>query len=916
MGNKYKDTLLLGQTDFEMRGNLKNKEPGLENFWEEQKIYQKKLQQNADKPLFMLHDGPPYANGDLHIGHALNKTLKDFIIRWKNSSGYQAPYIMGWDTHGLPIETAVTKTGVNRKTMSPDSFRDLSKQYALKQVANQAQQFARLGIFTDYETRYLTLDHDYEMAELKLFAKMFNDGLIYKALKPIYWSPSSESALAESEIEYQDVVSPSVYVGVDILANDLLPANTKAIIWTTTPWTLPANQLIAVGENLAYVLMTPKGSKTHYLLAKNLLPTVAKVIGWEDYEINQEFSGKDLVNLPYNLPFFANKQSKLVLGHHVTDEAGTGLVHIASGFGEDDYIVAKNNNIPIFAPLDDQGRFTSAINDEELIGQFYEKTNEIVIERLKNNQSLLKVKPINHSYPHDWRTKKPVIYRATLQWFINLSQGKEAILTHVNNVETRPRWAKQRLYQVLDDRIDWTISRQRLWGVPIIGFYDQQGKLVLNQEILQHALKVFEKYGTNAWFKEEANFFLPSNYQNKGLKKEKDILDVWFDSGSSALALEARFPQWQRPYDLYLEGNDQYRGWFNASMINSVIFDDKTPYLNLISHGMTTDEKGRKMSKSLGNGIDPLKVANDLGADILRLWVASTDYTNDQKIGPEILKQIAESYRKIRNTLRFIVANLADFNPDKNYQKSLAPVDEYALHQLTIFKNQASEAYNNYQFNNVYNLVINYITKDLSAFYLDFIKDILYVEALDSKRRFQVQTVLYEQLWGLIDILKPLIPHTIEELYQHWQLPKELKVESVHLLDNRLQNFTLSPEKLTIWNQIIDFKSEVNKALEVAKTNGVVSKSLEAVVYYELKPEFANLAKKWPKDLAQVLIISELKPLTHEVDESLQEGKMSRLKVVLNEGQKCERCWTIHRQLNVDKICQRCEEVVQKHHQK
>lgn len=912
MGNKYKDTLLLGQTTFEMRGNLKNKEPRIETEWKENQIYQKKIAQNQGKPLFVLHDGPPYANGDLHIGHALNKTLKDFIVRWKNSYGYQSPYVMGWDTHGLPIETAVTKTGVNRKTMAPEAFRDLSKAYALQQVERQANQFARLGIFTDYDTKYLTLDHDYEMAELRLFAKMFSDGLVYKALKPIYWSPSSETALAESEIEYKDITSPSVYVGVDLLANEILPPNTKAIIWTTTPWTLPANQLIAVGEHISYVLIKQKGTKTHYLIAKNLVNNFGQEMGWDDYVIEEEFLGKELIDLKYEHPFFEKKQGKIVAGHHVTDESGSGLVHIASGFGEDDYIIAKNNHLSIFAPLDNQGRFTSAINDESLVGQFYEDANPIVIEHLKKAHKLLKLKPLKHSYPHDWRTKKPVIYRATLQWFINLDRSKEDVLTHVNNVETRPRWAKQRLYQVLDDRLDWTISRQRLWGVPIIAFYDQKGDLVLNKEILNHALKVINKYGTNAWFKKPADFFLPDSYRNRGLVKEKDILDVWFDSGSSALALEARFPQWKRPYDLYFEGNDQYRGWFNASMINSVIFDNKSPYLNLISHGMTTDEKGRKMSKSLGNGIDPISVANDLGADILRLWVASTDYTDDQKIGPEILKQISESYRKIRNTLRFMVANLETFNYQKDYQKTLSSVDEFALHQLTNFKKQAIAAYENYQFSNVYNLVINYITKDLSAFYLDFIKDILYVEAPKSKRRLEVQTVLYEQLWGLIDILRPILPHTIEELYQQWNLSK--KAQSVHLLDVKKQDFSLPNKKVETWNQILDFKNEINRALEEAKTSGVVSKSLEASVIFELKPEFTALQKKWPVDLAQILIISELKPMKH--NENFKEQKMSWLKVEANQGLKCERCWTIHKHLTEENICERCAKVVTEHYLK
>ncbi|ATZ18672.1 isoleucyl-tRNA synthetase [Williamsoniiplasma somnilux] len=903
--NKYKDTLLIGQTTFEMRAGLKDKEPLIEKFWEDKAIYKQRLKANENKELFMLHDGPPYANGDLHIGHALNKSLKDFIIRWKNSNGYNAPFIMGWDTHGLPIETAVTKTGVDRKNMEAAEFRKLCEKYALEQVKNQSQQFKRLGMFTDYDINYLTLRPDFEISELKLFAKMFNDGLIYKALKPIYWSPSSESALAESEIEYADIKSPTIFVACQITrGNQFVNINDNLLIWTTTPWTIPANQLIAVGEMMDYSLITSKSDKRKIVVASSLIKNVTETIGWENPEVLANFKGKDLVNVEYAHPLYETKISKVVLGHHVTDEAGTGLVHIASGFGEDDYLIAKNNNLEIFAPIDNQGKFTSEVMDENLVGKFYDDTNKEIVQRLDANQKLLKLKFVTHSYPHDWRTKKPVIYRATLQWFVGLNKAKEKILNHVDEIQTNPKWAKSRLYQVLDDRTDWTISRQRLWGVPILGFYDQDDNLVLNAEILDYTIRKIEELGTNSWFSEPADVFLPEKFKNKDFKKEKDILDVWFDSGTSAIALEERFPNLKRPFNVYLEGNDQYRGWFNASMINSVVYDDKSPYNNLISHGMTTDEKGRKMSKSLGNGINPIEFANDSGTDILRLWVASTDYTDDQKIGPEIIKQISESYRKIRNTMRFILANINDFDENKNYQEKLEEVDLYALNNLSEFKNKAIRAFDNYQFNQVYNLVINYVTNDLSAFYLDFIKDILYIESKDNKRRRQVQTVLFEQLWALLDILRPILVHTVEEAYQ--STSDDNKNKSVHLLDLKDQDFVQSHEFVKRWETILKFKDDINKSLEEAKIAGVVTKGFEAKIDVQLKDEFKFISEI--KNLEQIFIVGEINFVSK--DSQFIEREMSFIKISTKQGLKCQRCWGIFSELIDQEICQRCNNIV------
>lgn len=905
MKNVYKDTLLIGQTDFDMRAGLKDKEPTIQAMWETKKIYDQKQKLNADKPLFMLHDGPPYANGDLHIGHALNKTLKDMIIRWKNADGYLAPFIMGWDTHGLPIETAVTKMGVNRKKTPAVEFRNMCKEYALKQVANQANQFKRLGIFSNSDVKYVTLTHDFEVSELKLFQKMYEKGMVYKALKPIYWSPSSESALAESEIEYKDVKSPTIFVAMKVVeGNDKVDTNTELVIWTTTPWTIPSNQMAAVGENIEYNIV--KANERKFILASTLVNKVAEQIGWDSFEILDTLKGPELVGIKYAHPLYEAKINQVAIGHHVTDEAGTGIVHTAGGFGEDDYLIVKQHGLEPFAPIDDQGKFTNEIAefDQKLVGVFYEDANKMVGMDLEAKQRLLKLKFVSHSYPHDWRTKKPVIYRCTSQWFIGLDKAKDQILANVDQITTKPEWAKKRLYQVLEDRTDWTISRQRLWGVPIIAFYDETDKLVLNNEILAFAINKIAELGTNTWFNQPADTFLPEAYRNKNLRKEKDILDVWFDSGSSAIALSERFENLALPYDLYLEGNDQYRGWFNASMINSTIYSGKSPYKKLISHGMTVDEKGNKMSKSLGNGIDPIEFANTQGADILRLWVASTDFTDDQKIGPEIIKQIGETYRKIRNTIRFILANLFDFDPIKNYQKDLSEVDKYALHNLTVIKNKASEAYDNLAYNQVYNLLINYVTKDLSSFYLDFIKDILYIEQKDALRRRQVQTVLYEQLWMLIDLLRPILIHTIEEVYQ--SMTNIEKVESVHLLDNREQKFLEAESFVTKWNNIMILRDDVNKALEIAREEKVINKGFEAIVNVYLKDEFKEI--KSVTELEKIFIVNSLK-FTNDFS-SLTEQKISYVGIEAKQGLKCERCWGLFDTLINEEICERCNSVV------
>ncbi|QGS52138.1 isoleucine--tRNA ligase [Spiroplasma tabanidicola] len=902
MNKNYKDTLLISNTDFDMKADLKTKEPIMQREWEKLNIYNKKIEANKNKPQFVLHDGPPYANGNIHVGHALNKILKDFIVRWKNYTGFKSPYIMGWDTHGLPIETAVTKSGVDRKSVPPARFRKLCEEYALGQVEIQTEQFKRLGIFSDYDVKYITLTKGYESSQLRLFAKMVEKGLIYRGLKPIYWSPSSESALAEAEIEYKDVRSPSIYVGFPIVNNDEFK-DTHIVIWTTTPWTLPSNQLTCVGKDIDYVQVAVEGKNTKYILAKKLLEEVSETIGWENVKVLKEFKGEKLNNIYYQHPWFDDKTAPIFLGDHVSDEAGTGLVHSAGGFGEDDFNIVTANGMEAFVPIDDQGKFNSKINDKRLEGVFYEDANKIIGVELENKGLALKLKFVKHSYPHDWRTKLPIIYRATSQWFVSLDKVKKEIDdVIVKNVKTQPEWAKERLRNIIGDRNDWTISRQRLWGVPIIAFYDKNLEPVFDYKVVNYAVKVLEEKGTNAWFELDADEFLEPENRNKGWTKEKDILDVWFDSGSSNIALEDNF-KLARPYDVYLEGTDQYRGWFNSSMINSVVYDGKPAYKELISHGMTNDEQGKKMSKSIGNTIDPLEIANDLGVDILRLWVASADYTDDQKLGKEILKQVSENYRKLRNTLRFLLSNLSDFDSQKNYQNEFKDVDLFALHNLTTVKNKFIASFNDYNFNIALKHLNNYVVNDLSAFYLDFIKDIVYVEGQDSVRRRQVQTVMYEQLWALLDMLKPILIHTVEEAYKNI---KNLQLEeSIHLLDLREQNFLKDNEFVDKWKTVLKLRDDVNEALEKARNEKIIKKGFEAKITLSLKSEYDYI--KQIDDLSQILIVNSI-----DFDENAKDANnnnVAAVKVELKQGLKCERCWAIFDQL-VEDICQRCYDVI------
>lgn len=900
----YKDTLLIPNTLFEMKANLTEKEPQIQLEWLRTNVVATLYQHNKKQQPFILHDGPPYANGDLHVGHALNKILKDFIVRYHNQKGDYSPWICGWDTHGLPIETAVVKSGIDRKTTPPVTFRQICRKYALEQIDKQIVQFSRLGLFTDFTNRYVTLDLEYELEQLRLFQIMVQKELIYRQLKPIYWSPSSESALAEAEIEYAELSAPSIYVTFTVATgNKIIAPGTKIVIWTTTPWTIPMNQLLAVGPDIVYVEILVEGVK--YLVAKALLEQLQTVIGWEDVKILQEVTGHNLVGIRAKHPLY-DRDSMVVVGSHVTTEAGTGIVHTAPGFGEDDYYLGRANNVPIFAPLDDEGKYTSEVGDEQLTNVFYENANKMIGERLAQNDALLKLKFIKHKHPIDWRTKKPVIYRATAQWFVSIEKIKPTLLTEIKKAQWNPQWAAKRMETMIENRYDWCISRQRLWGVPIIAFYDENNVPQFSSELIDHVIKLFQTAKTtDIWFEWTADELLPPAYQNRHWRKEQDIMDVWFDSGVSNLAV-TKTHQLSHPVAVYLEGIDQFRGWFNSSLITSVVATGHAPYQIVLSHGFANDEKGRKMSKSLGNVISPLAITTEYGADILRMWVAAVDYRDDVKIGPDILKQIAEAYRKIRNTLRFLLANLTDFNPTTDLCDDLAEVDWYVLHLAQEFQQKVNQSYEEFNFSNVYMLINNFVTTTLSKFYLDFTKDILYIEAAQNPRRRAVQTTLYYLYRILSDTLKPIIPHTIEESHKFITYPHQ--ASSVHLEENFVFNVPINLELVAKWEQVLKLRDDVNKELESQRDQKAIKKSLACQLTIALKPPYAKLATI--ADLHQIFIVSEIIFTTDHAN--LTEYETSYLAAQEKVGFKCQRCWMIYDVLNDEnnEICDRCFNVL------
>ncbi|PCF83354.1 isoleucine--tRNA ligase [Staphylococcus delphini] len=910
---EYKDTLLMPKTKFPMRGGLPTKEPQIQQEWKEKDLYRKMLEKNEGQPSFILHDGPPYANGSLHMGHALNKILKDFINRYKTMQGFYTPYVPGWDTHGLPIEQALTKKGVKRKEMTTAEFRDKCQAFAMEQIDIQKKDFLRLGVNGDFDNPYITLKPEYEAAQIRLFGEMADKGLIYKGKKPVYWSPSSESSLAEAEIEYHDKRSASIYVAFDVKdSKGIVADDAKFIIWTTTPWTLPSNVAITVHPELTYVQMNVDG--TRYIIAEALVDAVAEQLGWDKEAVIREkdFKGSELEYIEAQHPFI-NRISLIINGEHVTTDAGTGCVHTAPGHGEDDFIVGQKYGLEVISPLDDKGVFTAEGGPFE--GMFYDKANQAVTELLTEKGALLKLDFITHSYPHDWRTKKPVIFRATPQWFASISKVRQDILDAIEDTKFKVDWGKTRIYNMIRDRGEWVISRQRVWGVPLPVFYAENGDIIMTKETVYHVADLFEQHGSNIWFERDAKDLLPEGFTHPGspngeFTKEQDIMDVWFDSGSSHRGVLETRPELSFPADMYLEGSDQYRGWFNSSITTSVATRGRSPYKMLLSHGFVMDGEGKKMSKSLGNVIVPDTIVKQKGADIARLWVSSVDYLADVRISDEILNQVADVYRKIRNTLRFLLGNINDYNPatDRIAEAELLEVDRYILNRLREFTASTLDHYESFDYLNIYQEVQNFINVELSNFYLDYGKDILYIEEKNAHKRRSMQTVLFEILVNMTKLLAPIIPHTAEEVWSHIEQVDE---ESVHLTHMPAKEDVDQP-LLDKWNTFMALRDDVNRALEAARNEKVIGKSLEAKVKIGNSPSFDTLAfLEGFNDLHQLFIVSQVELVEEAQGEAYQHGTIEIAKA---DGEKCARCWNYSESLGsvgeLDDLCPRCQEVV------
>lgn len=890
---KLKETLNLGQTAFPMRAGLPNKEPQWQEAWDQADIYKKRQALNEGKPAFHLHDGPPYANGNIHVGHALNKISKDIIVRSKSMSGFRAPYVPGWDTHGLPIEQVLAKKGVKRKEMDLAEYLEMCRDYALSQVDKQRDDFKRLGVSADWENPYITLTPDYEADQVRVFGAMADKGYIYRGAKPVYWSWSSESALAEAEIEYHDIDSTSLYYANKVKdGKGILDTDTYIVVWTTTPFTVTASRGLTVGPDMKYVVVVPVGSERKYLLAEVLVDSLAAKFGWENFEIVTHHTGKELNHIVTEHPWDTEVEELVILGDHVTTDSGTGIVHTAPGFGEDDYNVGIANGLDVVVTVDSRGlMMENAGPDFE--GQFYDKVTPLVKEKL--GDLLLASEVINHSYPFDWRTKKPIIWRAVPQWFASVSKFRQEILDEIEKTNFQPEWGKKRLYNMIRDRGDWVISRQRAWGVPLPIFYAEDGTAIMTKEVTDHVADLFAEYGSIVWWQRDAKDLLPAGYTHPGspnglFEKETDIMDVWFDSGSSWNGVMNARENLSYPADLYLEGSDQYRGWFNSSLITSVAVNGHAPYKAVLSQGFVLDGKGEKMSKSLGNTILPSDVEKQFGAEILRLWVTSVDSSNDVRISMDILKQTSETYRKIRNTLRFLIANTSDFNPkqDAVAYENLGAVDRYMTIKFNQVVDTINKAYAAYDFMAIYKAVVNFVTVDLSAFYLDFAKDVVYIEAANSPERRRMQTVFYDILVKLTKLLTPILPHTAEEIWSYLEHEEE---EFVQLAEMPVaQTFSGQEEILEEWSAFMTLRTQAQKALEEARNAKVIGKSLEAHLTIYASQEVKTLLTALNSDIALLMIVSQL-TIADEADKPADSVSFEGVAFTVEhaEGEVCER---------------------------
>lgn len=921
MPQDYNATLNLPKTEFPMRAGLPKSEPETLKRWEQEKIYEKLMEKNEGKPLFVLHDGPPYANGNIHLGTSLNKVLKDIIVRYKNMSGFKSPYVPGWDTHGLPTELkARAKAGVeNSTTISELEIRKICREFALGYLDDQRNQFKRLGVIGEWDNPYITLLPEFEAKQIEIFAEMACKGYIYKGLKPVYWCPDCKTALAEAEIEYAEDPCHSIYVKFKVnddqdklKALGIEPEKCYFVIWTTTTWTLPGNVAICLGPDFDYSII--KCGDEYYIMAEALAADAMKEAGKEDYEVVGTMKGIEFEYMKAQHPFL-DRESLVIVGDHVTLESGTGCVHTAPGHGVEDYDVCKNYpEIPIVVPVDADGRLTEEAG--QFAGLLTGDANKPIAQHLDSIGALFALKKIIHQYPHCWRCKNPVLFRATDQWFCSVEDFKDEAVKAINEVEWIPGWGKDRITSMVKERKDWCISRQRKWGVPIpIFFCKDCGEPYIDRDAMMAVADLFRKEGSDAWFKYDASEILPEGTKcpkcgGTHFNKEQDIMDVWFDSGSShAAVLEQRdYLKW--PADLYLEGADQYRGWFQSSLLTSVATKGTAPYKAVLTHGWVVDGEGRKMSKSLGNGIDPQEIVEQYGADVLRLWVASSDYHADIRISKDILKQLSEAYRKIRNTARYILGNLNDFNPDTDMVdvEDLYPIDKWAIAKLNELNDKVRAGYDAYEFHQVYHSIHNFCVVDMSNFYLDVLKDRLYTEKADSASRRAAQTTIYMILDAMTRMISPILAYTSDEIWRY--MPHGSNCDKECVLFNEMPakvDVDIDAEFMARWDRIHELRDLVKKSIEVAVKNKLIKSSLESKIVLTCGGDNYEFVNSVLGELTAVFIVSKVE---------LVKGDSDEINVVVEkaEGEKCERCWvysdTVGQNSEHPTLCARCAEIL------
>ena len=918
MSQDYNSTLNLPKTDFPMRAGLPQSEPVTLEKWLSDKVYEKLMEKNEGKPLYVLHDGPPYANGNIHLGTALNKVLKDFIVRYKNMSGFKAPFVPGWDTHGLPTELkARAKAGVgNSTTISDVELRKICREFALSYLDDQRNQFKRLGAIGEWDNPYITLKPEFEATQIEVFAEMACKGYIYKGLKPVYWCPECRTALAEAEIEYAEDPCHSIYVKFNVTddlgklsALGVDPSKCYFVIWTTTTWTLPANVAICVGPDFEYSII--KANDEFYVMATELYKSAFEAAGITEYEVVATCKGSDLEYIKTAHPFI-DRTSLVIVGDHVTLESGTGCVHTAPGHGVEDFEVCKNyKELPIVVPVDADGKLTEEAG--QFAGLSTEEANKPIALHLEETGALFALSKIIHQYPHCWRCKKPVIFRATDQWFCSVDDFKDAACEAIKDVQWIPKWGQDRITSMVRERKDWCISRQRKWGVPIpIFFCKECGEPHIDKDAMQAVADIFRVKGSDAWYEMEASAFLPEGTKCKkcgctDFDKEKDIMDVWFDSGSSHAAVCKHRDYLKWPADLYLEGADQYRGWFQSSLLTAVATSGTAPYKAVLTHGWVVDGEGRKMSKSLGNGIDPQEVVDQYGADVLRLWVASSDYHVDIRISKDILKQLSEAYRKIRNTARYILGNLNDFDPDNDMVATddLLEIDKWAINKLNDLIDKVKAGYDSFEFHQVYHAIHNFCVVDMSNFYLDVLKDRLYTEKADSKQRRAAQTAMYIILDSLTRMIAPILAYTSDEIWKY--MPHSSDCDAENIIFNSM------PEKVIVdcdaakWDRIHELRDTVKKSLETVIKDKTIRTSLEASVTLKANGEELEFLRNVESDLATVLIVSNV---------CVVEANVTELTVEVAKacGEKCERCWAFSETVGTDSnhptLCKRCADIL------